>query len=63
METLSSAVVESLLDHTVGGVQDWRKMEDLSSRHKSGNAKSAEKEAAKRAWLAYGRGGTGAGEL
>lgn len=35
METLASAAVESLLDSTVVGIQNWEKMEDLYKRHVS----------------------------
>lgn len=34
VETLASAAVEGLLDSSVRGVQDWKKMEDLSERRK-----------------------------
>lgn len=43
VETLATAVVEGLLDSTVAGVQDWKKMEELFKRHNkhSGGAKRA----------------------
>lgn len=41
VDTLASAVVEALLDAEVRGVQDWRKMEQLSERLKSDGGKRA----------------------
>ena len=35
VETLASAAVAGLMDDNVRGVQDWKKMEELSSKYKS----------------------------